>query len=155
LLSLAIVAGASTANAGSSGAKLLDDTIRNPGGWNQMCSMPPPLPFNVPLPLYSLAVSRFYYLSSQDISRLRAQRGEVVPVIVKRLHDLDLSKKAQESSRHDPEGLSGTLLQIVMELNAVETLPELLRVEADLNQRIEKAGKDVNASLPDLDLDSP
>lgn len=42
-----------------------------------------------------------------------------------------------------------------MDLNAIETLPELLRLESDLNRRIEALNFNANAPLPDLDLDSP
>jgi hypothetical protein len=163
LLSFAIVAGTFRANADQGAAKLLDQTIHDPGNWSQMCAIPPPLPFNVPFPLYSLAVPRFSTLAPENVSRLKAQRADVVHEITTRLHELDLSKHTWQrsglsmlqNSGQDPHGLSGLLLQIIMDLNAVETLPELLRLESDLNQRIETANYNTNAPLPDLDLDSP
>lgn len=164
LVSFILIAGMSFhAIADPSAAKLLDQTIANPGNWDQMCASPPPIPFDVPLPLYSLAVPRFFTVSPEKISSLEARRAEIVSELTRRLHVLDLSKQtsqpaggsSEENSGQDPHGLSGLLLQIVMDLNAVETLPELLRLETDLNQRIDKAIDDKLAPLPDLDLDSP
>lgn len=162
-LSFAVMAGTLPAIADPGAAKLLDQTIRNPGYWSQMCSIPPPLPFDVPLPLYSLAVERFSTLTPENVSRLQAQRAEVVREIIARLHNLDLSRRAPQTtgysspqnSGQDPYALSGLLLQIIIDLNAVETLPELLRLESDLSQRIERANDNPYATLPDLDLDSP
>jgi hypothetical protein len=46
-------------------------------------------------------------------------------------------------------------LEIVLALNAVETLPELLRLEADLDFRLKTAEQDGGASLPVLDAAGP
>lgn len=162
LLSFAIAAITLSAHADPGAAQLLDQTIHSPGSWNQMCAIPPPLPFNVPLPLYSLAVERFSTLTPENVSQLQAQRAEVVQEITTRLHNLDLSKRAPQTtgsspqnSGQDPYALSGLLLQIIIDLNAVETLPELLRLESDLNRQIERANDNPYATLPNLDLDSP
>jgi len=142
-------------------ASLLEEVIRKPGMWNQMCSIPGPLAFDVPLPMYGLATPRNFYLSEANLDRLRGQRAAVSADIVKLLNRMDLSKAtngpgtfSMTGSNQDPEQLSGTLLDIILRLNAVEALPGLLRLEADLNQGLAAATSDP-ASVPDLDLDSP
>lgn len=40
----------------------------------------------------------------------------------------------------------------MLESKAVEALPELLRLEADLNQRLENVAKDSGVTLPDLEF---
>ena len=142
-------------------ASLLEEVIREPGMWNQMCGMPGPLAFDVPLPMYGLATPRNFYLSEANLDRLRGQRAAAGADIVKLLNRMDLSKATNgprpfstTGSGQDPQQLSGTLLDIILRLNAVEALPGLLRVEADLNQRLATATSDPS-SLPDLDLDSP
>jgi hypothetical protein len=164
-------------------AGLLDEVIREPGMWNQMCAMPRPLEFDVPLPMYGLAAPRNLFLSTANRDRLRAQRAVVVADIVKLLNRMDLSKATNgvrvvampingdtnqmtlmgvvvkpssfTESNQDPEQLTGTLLDIILQLDVVEALPGLSRVEAALNERLGAAAKDGGASLPELDLDSP
>jgi hypothetical protein len=163
-------------------ASLLDEVIRKPGMWNQMCAMPLPLEFDVPLPMYGLATPRNFFLSTANRDQLRAQRAVVVADIAKLLNRMDLSKTTNgdrlvamaingdtnqailvsapkpfsfTDSNQDPEQLTGTLLDIILQLDVVEALPGLLRVEADLNERLVAAAKDSGASLPELDLDSP
>jgi hypothetical protein len=145
----------------ASAAKLLDEVIRTPGQWSQMCASPPPLPFDVPLPLYALATPRYFSLSQANAARLLKRRDDVVPEIVARLSKFDFSMvKPGPASfstlefRQDPNHLSGLMLQIILELKAVETLPQLLRLEANLNQRLEAALTNPSG-LPSLDLNSP
>lgn len=143
-------------------AGLLEEVIRKPGTWNQMCAMPMPLDFDVPLPMYSLATARNFFLSPANLDRLQEQRAVVGADIVSLLNRMDLSKATNNSaqpvglldSNQDPEQLSGTLLDIILQLDVVEALPGLLRVEADLNQRL-SAAKTNDASLPALDLGGP
>ena len=162
-LPLAMLVVAFPVAAAPSASELLDEAIRTPGGWSQMCAMPAPIPFDVPLPFYSQAAPRYFWLSEQEGAKLKKRRAEVAPEIVARLHAIDLSKPPTQkdsqwsptNSRQDPRYLSGVLFDIIFRLDVVEALPELLRLEADLHQRLEQAAKDSNASLPNLDLDSP
>jgi hypothetical protein len=156
-----------TAAAKPSSAKLLDEVISDPGNWDQMCSGPPEIPFDVPLPLYSLVARRTFSLSERNIARLRERRSEVVREIVLRLKKMDLAKslkrKAEVPSEVSPETanwispesaqLSG-LLEIILTLHAKETLPELLRLEPDLDRFLEIAGRDGGASLPVFDVNA-
>ena len=155
---------------------LLDEIIARPGGWNQMCSGGPLIPADVPLPLYSLAAPRTFPLSQNNIARVRARRAEVASEITARLKKIyffvpsvrpeDLSSETYSRLAATPEGrlalwdnqaygtnrLTGVVLQIVLESKAVEALPELLRLEADLNQRLENVAKDNGITLPDLEF---
>ena len=87
----------------------------------------------------------------------------MVPEIVRRLGKTDLSRPPKRNkdafsttdSNQDPNHLTGLLLDIILKLNAVETLPELMRLEGDLSFRLKTAGKDGGASLPVLDVAGP
>lgn len=142
-------------------ASLLEEVIRQPGVWNQMCSGPRALEFDVPLPMYGLAATRNFFLSQQNLDRLEAERAAVGADIVNLLNRMDLAKatiRAPSASlmdaNQDPEQLNGTLLDIILQMNMVEAMPGLLRVEEDLNQRL-AAAKTNEAALPPLDLGGP
>jgi hypothetical protein len=163
LILLITLAAALPASAETSAGKLLNEIIRDPGHWSQMCVASPPIPFDVPFPFYSLATPRYFSLSQENVARLQKARAQVVPEIVRRMGKIDLSRPAKQKkdsfsttdSDQDPNHLTGLLLDIILELNAVETLPELLRLEADLNFRLKTAEKDGGASLPVLDAAGP
>jgi hypothetical protein len=162
-LGMAVALMCSNAAAKPSAAKLLDEIILEPGHWSQMCATPSPIPFDVPIPLDSLLAPRFFSISQKNFERLQERRDDVVPEIVRRLGRIDLSQvpnaKAKSfsatESHQDPSQLTGLMLSIILELDAVEALPELLRLENELNSRLEAAALDKRSSLPDLDLDSP
>lgn len=147
-------------SAAESASELLDKIFNQPGHWSQMCASPPPLPYDMPLPLYSLATPRFFSLSQENVAKLKARRAEVSVELAKRLDRIVIQgfpKQEKPYNARPPakNELSGLLLEIILEIDAVDTLPGLLRLEATINDRLEKAAKDNGASLPDLDLDSP
>ncbi len=145
------------------GEKLLDELIAKPGNFNQMCGTPPPLPFDAPLPAYSVLAPRHYSFGANSILRLQSYRKEVMLVLLDRLKNVDLSKaqptpvmaKNWEYSRSNPRAFSSLLLSVALHLQAIEALPELLRLEDQLHSALLKAEKDEKAPLPQLELDSP
>lgn len=155
--------GATSVMAKPSASELLDEIIRAPGRWSQMCASPPPVPFDVPIPLYSLATPRFHSVSKENLGRLQKRRPEIVAEVVSRLGKIDLMAPAQviageagsAYSGQDPGYLTGLILQIILELKIVEALPGLLRLEAELALLLKDAEGNKNAKLPPLDLDSP
>ena len=149
------------------GEQLLDDAIVHPGGYNQMCMLPPPVNADVPLPLYGLRVSRHFHLSRKTADVLLARRAEVVAALSHRFDTMDLAKPAVPKkprandgkavgpmeSGYDPQLLSGVLIEVALSLNAVEALPGMLKVEAQLTAIIEAAENDAAAPVPDLPVD--
>lgn len=156
---LALALGVLATHGGTPAASELDDVIRNPGNWNQMCGMPPPIPSEVPLHLYGLIATRYFTVSDANMARLRRDREAVAQEIVRRLHKMDVPRSPGPSAQRagfqdsgqDPEGFSGLLEQIILELPAPEALPELLRLEDKLDGLISSGSA---AKLPEENLDS-
>lgn len=149
------------------GAQVLDAAIATPGNYSQMCSLPRPIAFDVPLPAYGLLAPRHFSLDEDNILKLQAYRAEVIPVLQERLKNLDLAKLAtngqppaprphsMDRSGLEPTALSAPLLQAIRVLQGVECLPELLRLEAQLHDLLAAAQGSATAPLPALELDSP
>jgi hypothetical protein len=133
-------------------AALLDGVIRRPGPWNQMCAMD----VNdglTPKPFFTLTYHREFFLDKANIATMHDRRSEVVPDIVQRLDRLGVATSlfgeggrrdvtalgGVQDSGIDPNKLSGLLLEIIVELRAVETLPSLLRLDEELNQALQSA----------------
>src|SRR5262249_19677307 len=140
--------------AADSAAKLVDSVIIEPGRWDQMCSMPMSQPFDFPLPLYTAGVRRVHTISDENVKRLKEQRADVVAELAHRLDTIDLSRPSStvtngefsfKGSNLDPKALTGILLDMVLELDAVETLPGLMHLEEELNHRLENVQKDGGA----------
>lgn len=153
---------------------LIDRVIVRPGNFSQMCDAPDPMSPKVPLPIYRLVLERELHPSEEDYAELRARRAEVVPALVKRLAKLDLSKappmvgqlKFKESgpdtspdeekvdnSGISPRHLSGLLFEMIIALDAVETIPELLRLEEQLRSLLAAADADKKIAPPVVPID--
>lgn len=159
-------AGDTQAAAPADGAALLEDCIASPGDYNQMCMLPELLPPTVPMPFGASLVPRHFNLDPKNIRRLQANRNLVIPVLAERLRTMRMETPAAEIPRvredygmnrsgQDGRSFGPLLLQVVEVLNAVECLPDLLRLEQELSGLIAKAESDAAVQLPDLDLDSP
>lgn len=143
-------------------AKLLEDVIRMPGSWSQMCASPPPVPLDVPMPVETFLIRRHFNINPENDERLMACRNEVVPVLKTRLGELKLEPPPKRErtfgavmpSKQTAEAYGPIIFQIVSVLNAIECLPELLAIEQKLAGIIERGGADKNAPVPELDLDS-
>jgi len=164
-LALALLLATTLRAAEPTGEALLTAAIKNPGGYDQMCASPPPVPADVPLPLYGLLARRNFHLSDFVAKQLQEHRPEVVAALVHRLEAMDLTqpsptpKPAQEGasgvmdSGLDTSRLSGVLIEIVLKLKAVEALPALMKIEAQLDTILDAAAKDPAAFVPDLTVD--
>ncbi len=157
-----------TAPATPTGAGVLDQAIAEPGNFSQMCMMPSPVDFEYPLAAYGSSVPRHFSFDNETTLRLQAYRAEVVPTILARLKAIDMTKEAPASTSEgtatsgwprksgaNPAALTGLLLEAIDATQAVECLPELVRLEAQLHGLLAAAEKDKNAPLPKLDTDSP
>lgn len=150
----------------SAGA-LLDAAIRNPGTWSQMCDIQF-VPKKTPLPLYGLLLDSEFQFTPETLAGLRARRDEIIPILVQRLEALDLSRlpastpaefaadsESVESTGLDPKHLSQLFLNVIIDLNAVDCLPALLRIEGEVTKRLEANNADPKANpLPVFQLEA-
>ncbi len=165
ILLLLLVATRSAPSADLSADALIDKVIHQPGEFNQMCDAPPPIDTRVPLPLFGTLYDREINLSPANIELLKTRRAEVVDALNKRLAAIDLTKPAPRApelkfkdapsgdeadqvaeSGVSPYQFSAMLFQIVVELDAVETLPTLLAIEEKLRSLL--AAADANPKTP-------
>lgn len=148
------------------GAQLLDQAIAEPGNWDQMCSFPT-VDTPAPIPANGLLVNRQFMLGSDMILRLRARRDDVVAALSARLQEFDVWQKPApappagsedafppKKSHLSPRSLNGVLLSIADQLQAIEVLPELLRIEEALARGIAAAERDEAAPVPDIGGDA-
>lgn len=132
---------------------MIANALRSPGGFNQMCAMPSPLPFDAPVPAYGPLAPRHFNLDSRNRQVLQAHRAKIVPLLIAKLHAVDFKKpSAKGTTLASPYSL---MLDIVRTEHAIEALPELLRLEDLIHSALAEAAKDDKTVLPPLDLDSP
>lgn len=164
----AFIAGQTTAGPPVDGAALLEESIATPGFWNQMCAFPPPMEAEPPMPPQTRLIARHFNLGTTTIQRLQAYRAEVMPVLVARLQALKIESPPPPPKRDPAQGgfnskrsgqtsteFGPLIFQVVEKLNAVECLPELLRLEQELHDLLSAAEKDPAMAVPALRLDSP
>ncbi len=168
-LILAASAGASETETLSAGA-LLDRVITRPGGSSQLCDLRPfrghPSPSMIQL--YAPGMWGQFHLSNADRSDLTAQRAGVVSDLVARLSRVDPFREAprREASLNptgggglirgigpNPDALSALFLEVVLAVNAVEVLPQLLRIEGEIDAAIVAAEAGSNP-LAEVDFDA-
>lgn len=159
-LALAITAAHAADKPALSPEKLVDSVIVQPGNYDQMCDSPPPVEVKLPLYVYGMVRDRDMHPSDAQLADLRARRAEVVPVLMARLKAIDFSKpgrplgqvkfkkddEAVAVSGLNPHALSGTFYDMLTGLDAVEALPELLRLEEQIRALI--AAAEANPKLP-------
>lgn len=153
-------------NATRTGARLLDDAIRN-GGYNQTCSADELVEADVPISLYWLRAKPAFIPSEESFATLLARRADVVAALASIFDKMDVAKpaapqkKQSDGKKHewdpiadfDSQQLSVALLNVVMRLSAADALPGMLKVEAQLVAIIEAAERDAAAPVPRLEVD--
>ena len=126
-----------------SGGELLDSVLKAPGDFDQMCSEDL-VTQGVPIPLFRSVQRQMFNVSDKNLAALRAQRAQVVPVLVQRLATWETGKSTPEAKAVTgtmtfalgPGSVRALYYQIIAGLDAVETLPELLRIEDQTHQRL-------------------
>lgn len=157
---------ASAQNAKPSVDELLDKTVSNPGGYSQMCDMQF-IKRQVPLALYGLTLDTEFELTPETLTKIRERRAEVIPALVKRLEGIDLNKEPvvkeiefekdtenMVSSGLDPKYFSQILLKLIIDLNATECIPQLLRLEKEIVVRLEANNADPKKEVPTFQADA-
>ncbi len=171
-ISCGFALGAEPAGEASSPEALLNAAVANPGSYSQMCDMQLVDRKATPLPIYGLMLDSEFQLSVEVLRTLRSRRSEIIPSLAKRLAELDLMRDPQVSEMKfkdgsgtdipeeiastglDPKALSQILLKIVIDLNATECLPGLLKLEKELSQKLEAHAADPTQPLPEIQSDA-
>jgi len=146
--------------------QILSDAIAHPGNYDQICDVAPPLGAKIPMPLYHTLLDRELHVSSAKMESLRARRAETVVALAVMIDQIQPTEsvpvvpplKVLERPEGDPERvqqsgvspkqISGLLMEIIVGLRAVETIPNLLTLEERLRAGIEKADSDQKAPPP-------
>jgi hypothetical protein len=103
----------------------LQQVLMTPGDYRQICSGTV-ISGNVPLPVYGQYVRRAFHLSDANLALLKAKRPEMIVAL----------KKQLENST--AEALSDPLYESLVGIDAIETLPVLLRLEERLAAEVAK-----------------
>ncbi|QIF04289.1 hypothetical protein [Roseimicrobium sp. ORNL1] len=156
---------------------LVDEAIQRPGDGAQICDAPPPVPYSrPPIPAYGISVWQSTFLSEPMKKLLHERRDEVVQELGRRLEKLDLLNPPKAPAKRkkpllpplyppakpdevdfetetdqNPRTLGGVMLSMVLDLDAVELLPHLLRLEEQLQQLNVAASRDDKAPIPVID----
>lgn len=108
--------------------QLIDNVVKNPGYFSQNCSGPSPRPFKT-MPLYGYRRDwSDSKISPTNFEKLRAQRLEVTHQLAREIDALNVKKSLQDFSRGE------MLLVMVQDLNGVEDLSALLRLESEFDK---------------------
>ncbi len=128
------------------GAALLGKVLDQPGGTLHMDGPLPTIPFDVPLSPEDVIASRYAFFNEDTKITMMAHRELLIPPLTTALAAVKV--KAGGST------LPPLLLHAAGVLNAVETLPQVLQIEADLHDLIIQAGRDPSFIPPLLGLNS-
>ena len=147
---------------------LLDKVISRPGSYSQVCDIVSS-PEDIPYRAFMLTDPNGASFSKSNLAAIAKNRDALVKSVRARLLAVDFSKKIKETPQDpkpenegssdievsgsgcDPASLNPLLLELVLELHAIETLPELLAVEQKLVKGIAKAKDNADAPPPIVD----
>ena len=142
-------------------ALLLDKLISSPGSYSQVCGF---LSAEADIPYRAFELTDFLgaRFSKANQSLIDQNRRPLIQAIRARLLDVDFTREAKfpvedlepEQNFHgaaygcDPKSLNPLLLGLIQQLNAIETLPELLIAEQKLVKGIAQAKNDPISPAP-------
>lgn len=150
------------------GAALLDQVISRPGSYSQVCDIVT-APEDIPYRAFTLTDPNGASFSKSNLAAIGKNRGALVKSIRARLLAVDFTRKIQETpedpkpehegssdieetgSGCDPASLNPLILELIHQLHAIETLPELLTVEQKLVKGIASAKEHADAPPPLVD----
>ena len=148
-------------------AYTLDDLIRWPGDYSQICdAMQKPFPATIPG--FRSIMHGEAGFSKAKLDYIKANRAKLLPAVGAKLEKLDLLRAPVEQKPDptakkgeididplglDPDSFNTLLLSIIEETDAVEVLPQLLALEDKFHALLVVAEKDPKAPLPQTDGD--
>ena len=140
---------------------LLDEIISHPGSYSQVCDVMT-APEDIPYRAYYLNGFFGAAFSKSKLAAMKENREGLVKAVRARLLEIDFKRDAGENPKDpkpevsedgedvgcDPMTLNPLLLDVIIELKAVEALPELLVLEEKLVKAIAVAKDDAKAKPP-------
>ncbi len=140
---------------------LLNKVISRPGSYSQVCDVMM-APADIPYRAFQLADFSGASFSKTNQALIEKNREALIKAVRARLLAVDFSKEAKQPGTDpkpeenfdgetfgcDPKSLNPLLLELIRQLHAIETLPELLVVEQKLVEGIAKAKDDVKVAPP-------
>jgi len=143
------------------GGALLDQVISKPGSYSQVCDVMV-MPSDIPYRAYQVSDFNGTSFSKANKALIQENREALITAIKVRLATVDFSKPAVETEKDehpeenfdgdgygcDPATLNPLILNLILDTNAVEALPELLTLEARLVKEIAKAKESATAPVP-------
>ena len=142
-------------------ARLLDRIISHPGSYSQVCDI---MTAEVDIPYRAFELTDFSGASFSKANQalIDKNRGPLIEAIRARLLELDFTREAMAPGEDpkpeenedgdaygcDPKSLNPLLLGLIQQLQAIETLPELLVVEEKLVKGIAQAKNDPKSPAP-------
>jgi len=145
----------------------LDDLIRWPGDYSQICdAMQKPFPATIPG--FRSIMHGEAGFSKDKLAYIKANRAKVLAAVGAKLEKLDLLRKPEEQKPDpaakkgetdidpiglDPDSFNTLLLSIIEETDGVEALPQLLVLEDKFHALLTAAEKNPQAPLPLTDGD--
>lgn len=154
------------ADNGTMAAKL-DDLLRWPGDYSQICDAVSSS-FPAPIPGFRSIMHGEAGFSKAKIAFIKKNRAALLPVVAAKLESVDLTRVPQPQKPDpaakkdeididpigvDPMSFNTLLLSIIEETDAVEVLPSLLKLEDKYHALLTAAEKDPKAPLPQTDGD--
>ena len=154
---------ASISRGAEADAALLDKLIQFPGSYCQVCDIMT-APSELPYRAYMLSGFAGSSFSKSNLTAMKQNRETLVKAVRTRLLEIDLVRKAEEAKKDpapevdedgekvgcDPKVLNPLLLDLILELDAIEALPELLVLEAKLVKGIAAAKDDAKVAPPSV-----
>jgi hypothetical protein len=140
---------------------LLDTVISRPGSYSQVCDVMS-APADIPYRAFDLTDFSGAGFSKANQALIGKNRDTLIKSIRSRLLAIDFKKEAKRPFEDpkpeenfdgdaygcDPTSLNPLLLELILQLHAIETLPELLLVEQKLVEGIAMTKNDIHTAPP-------
>jgi len=145
-------------------SSLLDRVVSHPGSYGQVCDVMS-APQDIPYRAFQITDFAGAAFSKANLEEVAKNREILVKAIRARLLEVDFTREPKQPSEDpkpeenndgeaygcDPKSLNPLILNLIQELHAIETLPELLVVEAKLVKGIAMTKDDAKAPPPVVD----
>ena len=158
-----------TATAAPKAAKsyTLDDLLRWPGDYSQICDAIS-MPFPAVIPAFRSIMHGEVGFSKDKMAYIKANRAKILAGVAAKLEKVDLLREPVEPKPDptakkdeidmdpigvDPESFNSLLLVLIEELDGVEALPQLLALEDKYHTLLLAGEKNPKAPLPKTDGD--
>ena len=143
----------------------LDELLRHPGDYSQICDARSSS-FPAPIPAFRSIMHGEAGFSTSKLAVIKKNRAKLLPAIAAKLESVDLLRKPQPQPPDpsipkdqqdvdpigvDPASFNTLLLAMIEELDAVEVLPQLMTLEEKFHTLLVAAEKDPKAPLPQTD----